>query len=475
MKSHKKTAETTVRVVNALKVFGGVQVITIICSVIRTKLAALWLGPVGVGLMTIYNSTMELISGTTQLSIQQSGVRDLSQCRDDADKSALMSAVLRCLSLILSFIATLAVIAFSPLISLWAFGDTSHAFDFIVLSLWLVLAAVSSTEMAIMRATDRLKNLANTTLYTAITSLLLAVPLLYFLRIKAVIPILLAYYLLNCFYALLFRNKSVAEHLKLSLRQIWQQCRGLLKLGFYMTVSSFVTLLASNVFIIYLNRYYSGEVVGIYQAGYTLINNYVGLIFTAIAMEYYPRLSSVANRQHRTSVIVSHEIKVALYVLMPLIVSLICFSSLIVKVLYTAKFYDALPYIIVGATGVFFRAASWCMAFTILARGDGKMFVLTETASMLIFIALYIIFFNNFGFIGIGVAYVLWYLLYFLIVYGVYRYRYGLKLQAGISALLCLSMAVAALCLLLYWLIGPWFTLLIMLPPLLFIAYRQLR
>ena len=34
----------------AMGIFGGVQMIGIICSIVRTKLVAMWIGPVGMGL-----------------------------------------------------------------------------------------------------------------------------------------------------------------------------------------------------------------------------------------------------------------------------------------------------------------------------------------------------------------------------------------------------------------------------------------
>ncbi len=43
----KSTSSATSKVLKALGVFGSVQVVTILCSVIRTKLVALWIGPAG--------------------------------------------------------------------------------------------------------------------------------------------------------------------------------------------------------------------------------------------------------------------------------------------------------------------------------------------------------------------------------------------------------------------------------------------
>ena len=76
--SDRHISGTTRKVLKVLGIFGGVQAISILCAVLRTKLVALWLGPAGVGLFAIFNSTMDMIAKTAQLNLDQSAVRDLA-------------------------------------------------------------------------------------------------------------------------------------------------------------------------------------------------------------------------------------------------------------------------------------------------------------------------------------------------------------------------------------------------------------
>ena len=66
-------------IVKATGLFGGTQVFTILCSIIKTKLVAVWLGAEGVGIIGLYNNTVEMISSLTRLGIGTSSVRDLSK------------------------------------------------------------------------------------------------------------------------------------------------------------------------------------------------------------------------------------------------------------------------------------------------------------------------------------------------------------------------------------------------------------
>lgn len=472
--SDRHISGTTRKVLKVLGIFGGVQAISILCAVLRTKLVALWLGPAGVGLFAIFNSTMDMIAKTAQLNLDQSAVRDLACNRDKPAEGARTVAVVRKLSLLLGLGGMAAVALGSPLISLWAFGNTSYTLAFAALSVWLLFAILTNGEWAVMRGYDRLKQLGKASLWSALTAIAGTVPLLYFLRIDGIVPTLLVYYGVTCLFTILFRVKDIPK-VPINLHDAWHEGSGMMRLGAYMTMSNTVTLLASNILVIYLNRRYGEDAVGLYQSGFTLVNTYVGIIFTAIVMEYYPRLSTVIGGRLRTEVVVSHEIKLAVWVLMPVAIVFICCSRLIVGILYSQEFYAVLPYVAIGACGIFFRAASWCVAYTILAKGDGRIYVCTEAASAIAYLALHIPLYNAFGFTGLGIAYVAWYAVYFLSVCAVYRFRYKLGFRPGIITHTLCGFACAAATVALSGIIGAWLTLPLMLIPVGLIALRRFR
>ena len=56
-------------IVKATGLFGGTQVFTILCSIIKTKLVAIWLGAEGVGIIGLYNNTVEMISSVCRIGV----------------------------------------------------------------------------------------------------------------------------------------------------------------------------------------------------------------------------------------------------------------------------------------------------------------------------------------------------------------------------------------------------------------------
>lgn len=53
------------------------------------------------------------------------------------------------------------------------------------------------------------------------------------------------------------------------------------------------------------------------------------------------------------------------------------------SILYSGEFRAIIPYISFAIVGTVMRAYSWFLAIVIVARGDGKIYIVTETLSVL--------------------------------------------------------------------------------------------
>lgn len=429
----------------AMGIFGGVQVMGILCSIIRTKLVAMWIGPVGIGLFGLFNNALEMIATGTNLGIRSSSVRDISQAHDKSDPGLIsrMVTVVRKWSLWLGLAGALLTLVLAPALSQMTFGDSTHIWGFVALSVAVLLQALTNGEYAVLQGTSRLKRLASVTLWGTIVGLAVSVPLFYLLRSRSILPSILAYAAALAAFAWLLRNREYPAA-SLSRRETFDMGKGFVKLGIFMTLGNFAGILASYAFNAWLNVNTSTEQVGFYQAGYTLINKYTGLILTALGMEYYPRLSKVADSRLRLRAFVSQEINVAIAVMAPVVALFILLRELVVWILYTPEFNVILTFVSWGMVGTIFRTLSWCLAFTILAKGDGKTYLWTEVASAIINLVLNIVFYRWWGLTGLGVAFLVSYLLYTIIVAVVYFRLYKLRISLASTYNLLWTLTVAA-------------------------------
>ena len=67
-------------------IFGGVQGLNILMSMVRNKLVAIILGPEGMGLISLFNSSIKLVSDSTNLGISMSAVREVSEAYEHGDE-----------------------------------------------------------------------------------------------------------------------------------------------------------------------------------------------------------------------------------------------------------------------------------------------------------------------------------------------------------------------------------------------------
>lgn len=415
------------KVLKVMGIFSGVQFLTILCGIIRTKLVAVWLGPAGIGLFGLYNSALDTITSISQLGGGTGVIRALAT--EPRKTIPRLVAVVRRWGLGLGLAGALITLCISPWLSQLTFGNADHTLGFIILSAAIFFLTVSNNEGAIFQGFRRYTALARASVAGAVAGLVITIPMYYFWGLDSIAPSLLVFAVVTWACRGWYREKVEKPSHPLTLRETISRGGEFATLGIYITISSFATNAVAFIFISYLNRKYGTDYAGFYQGGFTLVNRYVGLVLAAIGMEYLPRMSQVNFSRTRTELFLSHEIILIMMVMFPVVNIFIGGNHWLIQILYANPFRIMVPFITWAVVGTIFRASSWCMGYVILAKNDGKTFLLTEIASAAVAVVLNIIFFNAFAFIGLGIAYTLWYIIYQLMVWGVCRWRYRLRLS----------------------------------------------
>lgn len=200
-----KSQETALdHVLKYTGVFGGVQGLTILMSIVRNKLASHYLGPVGFGLMCIYQNIAEFAGSTTNCGIPFSSVRELSELTEgteNTENAALLKspaltglvAVIRTWCLWTALAGVLFTLAGAPLLWRWFFPEGEVDVWSIALLAPLVAAlSITGGEISILKGMRRLRRIALISAVGAVSTLCLTVPFFWSMGLNG---ILLA---LNC-------------------------------------------------------------------------------------------------------------------------------------------------------------------------------------------------------------------------------------------------------------------------------------
>ena len=141
---------------------GSLQMVNIICSILRSKLVAIWMGPAAMGLFGIFNSALEMLSMLSQMGLRPSAVRELGMASNE--RVPRVVGVVRRVALGLGLAGAALTLVCSPLLSRLTFGDTSWWWAFASLSLAVLLNALNNSEAAIFQGLRRFRKLTRCTM-----------------------------------------------------------------------------------------------------------------------------------------------------------------------------------------------------------------------------------------------------------------------------------------------------------------------
>ena len=120
----KETDDNYGHILKYTGIFGGVQGLNIVIGLVRNKLIALLLGPSGMGLASLFNTTVNFVSQSTNLGVAFSAVRHISAYYDQGDEQRLAHyvKVVRGWSLLTALLGLLLCLVLGPVLSYTTFG-----------------------------------------------------------------------------------------------------------------------------------------------------------------------------------------------------------------------------------------------------------------------------------------------------------------------------------------------------------------
>lgn len=357
--------------------FGGVQGLNILAAVVRNKVATVLLGPVGIGLMSLYNTAVKLIGDTSSLGVPMSAVRYLSECKADADRRRMVASV-RLWSLLTALLGALVCGVLSPLLSRAYFGTVQHWPDFLWLVPVVALMALSAVELSILKGLQRMREVAVQSVVNAVLCLVVTLPLLWAFGNNGILPALVAAAVAASVTVLWFSLRVYPYRLPRSFRQAISVGGGMVRLGVAFVIAG---AMGSGVeFAVRAFIANSGTLadVGLYNAGYVVTVTYASIVFMSMETEYFPRLSAVNHDEEACNATVNRQIEVSVLLLAPLLVAFMLLLPFVIRLLYSSMFLPALGMIRFGVVAMLLRAVMLPMEYMSLAKGRPWIYLLTE-------------------------------------------------------------------------------------------------
>ena len=415
------------QILKATGIMGGAKVISILIRIVRVKIIAVLLGPTGVGIVGLYQSTLEIVQSATSLGLGFSAVRDVAEAAGTNDQQRIgrTITILRRWVWLTGLLGMTMLLLFREQFSRYAFNDTGHTFYFVMLAVVPLFAAISGGQLALLQGIRRIGDMARAGVLGAAAGLCITAPLYWLMGIKGIVPALIISALADLGLSYYFARKVTITPVIINWRETLTGGSGMIRLGIFTVITGLATTGSMYLVRIFISGQMGVDGVGQFQAAWNLSATYVGLILGAMAADYFPRLSAVNQDNVQACKLVNEQTEISLLLAGPLIVGMICFMDMIVWLFYSAQFGQSINILLWQSLGNLLKVISWPMGFLLLAKDRGSYYIFTELLWNALFLATIWLLWDRSGIESTGIAFLVGYLVFTGVIYAICKRMCG--------------------------------------------------
>lgn len=437
------------QVLRSSSIIGGASVINIVIGLLRIKVAAVLLGPAGIGLIGLLTSLAGTAAVVAGLGFGTVGTRQIAEAagRNDAVAMAAARRALFWGTLVLALLGSWVFWALRDLLAVRVLGDASLAGEVGWLALVVALTVAAASQSALLNGMRQIGNLARVSVLSALLSTFLGGGALLFWGHDGLMAFViagpLASFLLGHVYVARLPRVQMP---RTPLPVLTEQWRTLVTLGATFMVAGLVSTAGQLVVRTLVQRQLGTESLGFFQAASMISTTYIGFVLAAMSMDYYPRLAAAIHDRAAVNRMVNEQTEIALLLAGPVFLAMMGLGPWVIELLYSQSFHPAADVLHWMILGDILKVASWPLGFIILAAGDGRTFMLTESLAVGVLVLLTWVGLPLVGVSATGLAILGMYVIYLPVVYWLMQRKLQCSWMPTIwRHLVCLMLAAAAL------------------------------
>ncbi len=410
------------RLLKVTTLFGSVQGLNILMNLIRAKLAAMLLGPAGIGLNSIYNETREFIHSTTNLGMDQSGTREIAKSTGAPDLEDSVTLT-RSWIMLLAVFGMLATAVFAYPLSWMLFSDGDHTWQIVALSPAVAFSTLTCGELTVLRGLQQMKTIAGVSVLHVVLGVLTTIPLYYIWGMDGIIGALVLMTLSLAIVTMIYSYRIHPPKFCF-VKAFLAKGRQMLVLGMSFVIAGFIANLGKLAVKAYINVNGSLDDVGLYSAGLTLTLMISNVVFASLENEFYPRLSSIFTDKTQRYLAIVRQMKVGLAIITPITIVAVVLMPWIVPILLSDEFSTIVPMAQIASLGLIFRALYLPAALVPMAAGESKIYLLLQAVSYVSFVPAVILGYHFGGITGTGIGLLVNHFMDVVVNMAVLKWRY---------------------------------------------------
>ncbi len=414
------------QILRSSSIIGGASVVNILISLLRTKVAAVLLGPAGIGLIGLFQSLIATASAMAALGFGTVGTRQIAEAagRKDAAGVAAARRALFWGTAILAVIGFALVWLLRETLATRLLGDASRATDVGWLALGVGLTVAAGSQGALLTGLRRIGDIARVSVWSSVLATVIGVSALWLWGPQG----LLVFVLATPLGSFLIGHLYVARVPKVQapstpMPQLAAQWKELVRIGIPFMVTGVIVAAGQLAVRGIVQTQLGPSALGQFQAAWVVSVTYMGFVLGAMGADYYPRLTAAIEDRQKVNELVNQQTEVALLLASPVLLILLALAPWAIEILYSSSFDRASSLLRWQIVGDVLKIASWPLGFVLLAAGAGRTFMLTEALAVGVFTGAVWIMLPVIGLAATSFAFVTMYLFYLPVVYWLARRR----------------------------------------------------
>ena len=399
-------------------IVGGGSLVTVICGVVRGKVISIAVGPAGIGLQGLLQSTLRTTTAIANMGLNTSGVREVARLRG-ADDTAELGHTLRALrraTLVLGGIAAAILIAFHRPLGEALLDDASLGWTLAIVGGAVLSQVAYSAYDAFLRGFRRVALLTKASIIANVVATALASSLVLAFGDDAIVwAVTLQPVCLLAVAAIAGRDygKYLVPHERDRTRAAFSR---VVRMGVVLAATSFMTTGVQLAARVMVAHWASLDDAGYFQGAWAVSVLYLGFVLGSMSLDYYPRLAEAGGNSAALTDMINEQAKVSFLLAGPAVIGLIALSGPIVTLLYSSKFAPTIQLLRWQLMGDVLKIGSWTLSYMVLAQGRPRVYFMTELSWNAAYLAVLAILLPSLGVQATAIAYVVACAAYFTVL-----------------------------------------------------------
>jgi O-antigen/teichoic acid export membrane protein len=391
--------------------------LTIVAGIASAKIAALLVGPSGVGLVGMVQGAAAVAAAAIELGMATAIVRiygaDIAETGDNHDWLMQLTRVaLRLMSWLAGGVMAVSV-ALGPWLAGLVLGDGRRAYEFTIAAATGVAVSFTTLHTSVLVAAHQVKSVVTVAVRVAFVSPVVTFAVVGAFGEAGVAPAALVSSCVVLGITVVTARRRLAQR---ASEQAHADRRGtrrrLVSDGVPVCLSAVTGSVALVLVPLAVRHLLGDDAVGFYRAAAVISLGYTAAISAAVNQDFLPRASRVASSPAAVTDLALAQVRLVTFVLVPVLAATSALLPAIVRVLYRRDFAPTVDVLEWQLVGDVLRMISSVLAASLFVLRGGAWRLGTELAGLLLLVVLSTVGAWLDGLSGLGGGFVATYLLY---------------------------------------------------------------